>query len=334
MKTRHSEIVVGVDGGGSSTRAVVVGSDGTALGYAVAGSGNRTAVGEEHAALAITEAVVRALDSAGVPREAPRLLAVALAGASGAGPGWLTGPLTENGVGGRVAIEADLVAGYLSGTLAEVGYAVVSGTGAIAARVRHRQIEAVADGLGWLLGDDGSGFQIGLAGVRAAAAELDGRGPATAVTAGVLAELDIPASAAAEEPDDRRRPRLLAALLQRVYAERPVTLARCARVVSEATTAGDPVARGIVEAAAAGLARTLLAVLDLEDPGPIVLGGSVLAHQPLVADALRTALPEGAELTTVPDGAVGSAVLALAHAGFPVDAERWGRIHSTLGALR
>ncbi|WP_181408915.1 N-acetylglucosamine kinase [Schumannella soli] len=334
MKTRHSEIVVGVDGGGSSTRALAIAPDGTALGYAVAGSGNRTAVGDEHAALAITEAVVRALDAADVPRDAPRTLSVALAGASGTGPDWLSGPLAENGVTGRLVIEADLVAGYLSGTLAEVGYAVVAGTGAIAARVRGRQLEAVADGLGWLLGDDGSGFQIGLAGVRAAAAELDGRGPATALTSGVLAELDILPPSDGEERDGHRRPRLLAALLRRVYAERPVTLARCARVVSEAATAGDPVARGIVDAAAAGLARTLIAVLDVEHPGPIVLGGSVLAHQPIVVDALRTALPEGAELTTVPDGAVGSAILALAHAGLPVDAERWARIHSTLATLR
>ncbi|WP_181408374.1 N-acetylglucosamine kinase [Schumannella sp. 10F1B-5-1] len=334
MKTRHSEIVVGVDGGGSSTRAVVLDAHGACLGYAVAGSGNRTAVGADHAALAITEAVVRALDTAGVPRDAPRTLAVALAGASGADATWLSRPLAEAGVGGTVVIEADLVAGYLSGTLAEVGYAVVAGTGAIAAQVRDRRIAAVADGLGWLLGDDGSGFQLGLAGARAAAAQLDGRGPATAITPGILAELDVPVPPEPDDRDGHRRPRLLASLLDRVYAERPVALARCARVVSDAATAGDPVAREIVTSAAAGLARSLVAVLDVEHPGPIVLGGSVLAHQPIVADALRAALPEGAEFVSVPDGAVGSGVLALAHAGLPVDTEVWGRIHSTLAALR
>ena len=88
--------------------------------------------------------------------------------------------------------ESDLLATYCSGTHRPDGYAVVAGTGAGAIRLERGRQVAVADGLGWLLGDEGSGFWIGHRVVRAALADLDGRGPATGLTPLVLARLGVP----------------------------------------------------------------------------------------------------------------------------------------------
>src|SRR6478752_1830649 len=104
------------------------------------------------------------------------------------------------GLDAPLVFESDLLATYLSGTHRPDGYAVIAGTGAGAIRVEDGRQVAVADALGWLLGDEGSGFWIGQRAVRAALADLDGRGPATALTPLMLERLGVPAP---EDAGDR-----------------------------------------------------------------------------------------------------------------------------------
>src|SRR5262249_35118115 len=66
------------------------------------------------------------------------------------------------------------------------GLLLIAGTGAVAARIAHGRTAAVADGDGWLLGDQGSGFWIGRRAVPAVLAALGGRGAPPALTAAVL----------------------------------------------------------------------------------------------------------------------------------------------------
>src|ERR1700753_667127 len=73
--------LVAVDAGGTSTRAVVLRPPGRCLGYAVAGSGNPTAVGAQAAAASVAESVAGALRASGVPAARIRLVVLAMAGA-------------------------------------------------------------------------------------------------------------------------------------------------------------------------------------------------------------------------------------------------------------
>jgi glucosamine kinase len=330
--TEWKHPVLGVDAGGSSTRAVVLAADGTVLGYGRAGSGNPTSAGAEAAAAAIAAAARSALDAAGLaPADAGGLVS-AMAGAGLRDSAWLAGALADAGLPLPAEIEADLTALYLSGSLAPLGCALIVGTGAIAARVRDRRIEAVADGLGWLVGDAGSGFAIGAAVLRAAAADLDGRGPGTTLTPAVLDALGISASTA---PDPSMRSGALAALLHAAYGGRPVELSRLCPLAFPAAASGDPVAVAIVDDAIAAVAQTLRTVLP--GPCPVVLGGGVIASQPVLADGVRRALADagaGADVSVVPDGVVGAAVLALARAGIDVDTTVHERIRTTLSAVR
>src|SRR5205809_763035 len=79
--TQQLSRLVAVDAGGTSTRAVVLDPAGQCLGYAVAGSGNPTAVGPQTAAASVAASVTEALGRATVPSTRIRSVVLAMAGA-------------------------------------------------------------------------------------------------------------------------------------------------------------------------------------------------------------------------------------------------------------
>jgi N-acetylglucosamine kinase-like BadF-type ATPase len=324
--TEHLTGLVAVDAGGTSTRAVVLSPDGQCLGYAVAGSGNPTAVGPENAAASVAESVTEAMRRAEVASTRIRLLVLAMAGARSASVAAEVGRrLAGIGLDAPQVFESDLLATYFSGTDRPDGYAVIAGTGAGAIRVEDGRQVAVADALGWLLGDEGSGFWIGQRVVRAVLADLDGRGPSTALTPLLLARLAVPAPSG---PGDRRP---IMALVRALYAGPPVRLADYAGLAFEADR--DGTADRILDDAAAALARTLDAVRSPSVSGPVVVGGGILGRRRQFADRLAAA--SGAEeVYAVADGAVGVCVLALRHAGTSVDAALFRQLTTALTAVR
>jgi glucosamine kinase len=74
-----------------------------------------------------------------------------------------------------VRVVSDVTVAFAAGTPEPDGTLALSGTGAVAARMRDRMPARFRDGYGWLLGDDGSGFWIGRQAVRATLAAVDGR---------------------------------------------------------------------------------------------------------------------------------------------------------------
>jgi glucosamine kinase len=317
--------LVAVDAGGTSTRAVVVHPSGRCLGYAVAGSGNPTAVGPETAA-SVAESVMGALRRAEVPSTGIRLVVLAMAGTGSTSvAAEIRRRLAGMDLDAPLVFESDLLATYFSGTHLPDGYAVIAGTGAGAIRVEDGRQVAVADALGWLLGDEGSGFWIGQRVVRAALADLDGRGPSTALTPLMLARLGVPA------PSDAGDREPIIKVVRALYAGPPVGLADYAGLVFEVD--GDGTADRILDDAAAALARTLTAVRSPTVSGPVVLGGGILGRGPQVADRLAAACG-AAEVHAVADGAVGVSVLALRQAGTYVDAAVFQQLTTSLTAVR
>ncbi|MFI2706221.1 BadF/BadG/BcrA/BcrD ATPase family protein, partial [Nocardioides sp. CER28] len=186
--------VLAIDAGGTSTRALLVDAGGRCRGFGRGASGNPISSGAEVAAASMASSALAALAAAGAAPADVDLVLLAAAGAgSGAHRDELGRRLAESGLPARPVFASDLLAMFCSGTHLLHGYGLVSGTGAAAIRVDDGRQEAVADGLGWLLGDDGSGFWIGQRVARAALADLDGRGPGTALTTAVRTRLDVPA---------------------------------------------------------------------------------------------------------------------------------------------
>lgn len=312
---------LGLDAGGTSTRAVVVSSDGHCRGIGKAGSGNPTSAGVEAATAAIRDAVTQAVTSAETgPVDGA---ALAVAGASAPGHRAAIVAALSGLVATEPVFEFDVLAAYFSGTASPDGYVLLSGTGASAVRVEDGHLAGISDGLGWLLGDVGSGFWLGREAVRAGLAPLDGRGATTSLTGLLLDRLGIAV-------DDRRqggRTTTLVTATAALYAMAPLRLADFAALVFTAANSGDAVAAGILDRAAAGLAETLAAVRTPDVDGPLVAAGSVLARQP---DFAARVAP-GAVVAT--DGLAGAAVLALRHGGVHVDDETYARVTSSLAQL-
>ncbi|SEE15033.1 N-acetylglucosamine kinase [Ruania alba] len=322
---------LGIDAGGTSTRAAVVRADGTCVGVGRAGSGNPISAGPDHAAAQVLLATRHALEDAGIGADRMVGGIAAMAGSRVARHAdWLNDPLHEAGIGISLTLEPDLLAAFLSATPQPDGYAVVAGTGAVAVRVRGFELEAVTDGLGWLLGDAGSGFWIGHQAIRHALAALDGRAPASTLTDALLESLELDPEAPAEVEG---RPGAIQHAVDLLYTWRPVELARLAPLAFTAAQAGDPAAVEIVDEAGRALRAALTSMLVPEVSGPLVFGGSVLTQQPAVASAVAAAVP-GQEPLLTSDGLVGAAVLALRRGGVTVSEATFDRLSETIAARR
>lgn len=170
--------VLGLDVGGTHSRAVLATLAGDAVGTGRAAGGNPTAQGLRAAA----EHIASALDAAlgGTAPDGVAACVVGLAGVSTLISDASAARAFERlwrdlGLTCPVRVVSDVTVAFAAGTPAPDGTLALSGTGAVAARMRDRMPVRFRDGYGWLLGDDGSGFWIGRQAVRATLAAVDGR---------------------------------------------------------------------------------------------------------------------------------------------------------------
>src|SRR5205085_8183584 len=132
------------------------------------------------------------------------------------------------GLSGPLVLDGDTNAMLPSVTAATQGYCVFAGTGSGAVRVRDGEIEGVVDAAGYLVGDLGSGFWLGHHAAIAVAADLEGRGPDTALTKAVLDLMGIPLTG---DTAFDGRPAPLRLFIDAIYQMRPIELARFAPLV-------------------------------------------------------------------------------------------------------
>ncbi|MFB9908416.1 N-acetylglucosamine kinase [Allokutzneria oryzae] len=286
-------LVLGADCGGSTTRVVATTLDGRVVGTGRAGPGNPTGGDPARAAAELGKAITVALEGlepamvrggvvgmAGYNRLAvPEIRAAYTAEWAAAG---LSCPLWTYG---------DAPVAFAAGTPEPSGRVLIAGTGAVAAEIRSRAELRAADGLGWLIGDEGSGYWLGREAIRHTARALNA-GP----TLGPLGER-VREHLGATARDD---------FLTAVYTASRAEIAALAPEVFDLVEA-DPVAASLVSDAAERLLATLAELGEV--PGPLVLAGGLLAEDtPLRAEVLDR-LPEAA--STGADAARAAAWLAL-----------------------
>ncbi|BCJ48484.1 N-acetylglucosamine kinase [Actinoplanes ianthinogenes] len=278
------KLVVGVDAGGTASTAVVATTGGRIVGRGRSGPGNPLTAGAGNAAAAVAAAVREALGE-----HSPALVGAATLGIAGPATATQFAPaLAALGVTGPVTVVGDVVTAFAAGSPAEAGAVLIAGTGAIAAAVRADAVVRTADGLGWLLGDEGSGRWLGLQAVRVAVRDW------TSPLAGQIA-----ARAGVATADDM------------VYWAQALPweqIGALAPLVCAAARAGDPHAAAIVDEAVTHLVRTLD---ELGAAGPVVLGGGLLACDTPVRDGVVATLrSRGEHPSTSRDPAAGAAWLA------------------------
>jgi glucosamine kinase len=297
-------LALGGDLGGTSTRIVVVGPDGREHGRGITGGGNPT-TDPAGAAAAFGDALRAALS--GVDAARVKASVVGIAGGSA-----LRTPAvathfdrvwTEAGLTCSPGYVPDLEVADAGGTPASDGAVLVAGTGAAAGSLTDHRLTRTADGHGWLLGDDGSGFWLGREAVRATLRTLDAGGNPGALVDSVLRELDA-------DRTERQRDRVI----QAVNSRPGVRLSALAPLVTAAYRTGDPQAQSIVQRAAAALLATLGLIRDPAESTPIVLAGSLAGDASPVGAELRSLLSARFAGAVLParTGVGGAAWLALA----------------------
>lgn len=174
------EFYVGVDGGGSGTRALLARPDGSVISRGEAGP---SALGQgidaawEQVGLAISAAFLQS----GLAQPDWSRIALA-AGLSGVHTESLRDafraklpPL------GKLLLETDGYTMLIGAHAGQPGVVVAAGTGSVGEVLRKDRSHAVAGGWGFPVGDEGSGSWLGLRAMQIAQAALDGRAPTGAL---------------------------------------------------------------------------------------------------------------------------------------------------------
>lgn len=173
--------VIGIDGGGTKTEAVLADQLGNVLEVAKAGPTNINTTSEQDVEEAFS--ILFQLLKDKHPQEFNHVSTV-FAGISGAG-GKYTQQTIKQFITKRLSetvttyVEPDTINALYSGTYGEAGIVQISGTGSITYGINEAGVHERVGGWGYLLGDEGSGYDIGRNGIIAALHAADGRGKET-----------------------------------------------------------------------------------------------------------------------------------------------------------
>ncbi|HLV81223.1 MAG TPA: BadF/BadG/BcrA/BcrD ATPase family protein [Chthonomonadaceae bacterium] len=259
-------LFLGIDGGGTKTAAVILKADGKELGRGLGGPGNIATGSEPALAQSLGDAVGGACRAAGLSRQETRFAAVCagVAGYSAAERREAFRRLLGVQVqADSYRVEPDYVIAYWGATCGEPGIIVIAGTGAISYGRNARGETCREDGLGYLLGDRGSGFDLGLRALRYTLEQVE------AGTPDRLAEAIMTHTGAVSHN----------AIVQWLYGNfSPARVAALAPVVGALAEAGDEPARRLVATMAHQLrhaARQVRHKLWLPRDSPVYLLGSL-----------------------------------------------------------
>lgn len=299
--------VLGIDAGGTKTVCFLADGEGTVLARSRRGGANLQAIGELEVEKVLHEVMDEAMGGRDV---SPAVICLGIAGVDRADDSAVVhGIMKRIGLKARVLVVNDALVALEAGAPSQPGVVVISGTGSIAYGRNARGEAARAGGWGYVLGDEGSGYWIGRAAVRAVLREGDRRGPATALTGMLLDHFGV------GQPQG---------LIHEVYHNslKPAAIGALAKSVQRAFSEGDPVAIGILREAANELEGSALSVARrlgmIGDSFQFVLSGGIFRAVPWLEEELSRRLPVASPHSRVSlldrEPAAGAVTLAIAEA--------------------
>jgi len=275
---------LGIDGGGTTTRAVIIDENMQEHGRGETGSSNHYSVGVERAVENIQQAVAAALQKAHVQESEIASWGLGLAGAcTAAEQNLLREAITPICPAKKLVIDEDVAAAQAGAFDGGAGAVCIAGTGANCFGINENGQRARVDGLGPLLGDRGSGYWIGEQTLRIICKMDNGIVSKSPLLEKTLQQLEV------ADVDG---------LVQIVYQpdfERD-RIAGVAPVVMQLSRDGDAASTDILQSAGRELAATTLAVLqplNLQTVAPV---GGILSQQTALRETYE------AELKTVING--------------------------------
>jgi glucosamine kinase len=187
-----TQIVIGIDGGGSKTHAIVADETGASIGEAT-GPGSAVKPGDEEASAEVIAAVVRdALEAAGMSHVTPRVICIGVAGAGReAARQALWQALVARDLAADVVVHSDFGIALDDAFGDGPGVLLISGTGSAAFGRSPAGTTARCGGWGPVIGDEGSGTSIGRRALSVVSAAADGRESQTALTGAILTAAEV-----------------------------------------------------------------------------------------------------------------------------------------------
>ena len=300
------DLLLGIDGGGTSTICILADSTGKPLGRGVAGPSNIQAVGVDAGLLALDDCIARAFQIAGLPRATVGSICLGLAGVDRQeGLDVINGWAGRSRVADRVRVANDATLLLAAGTPEGWGLAVIAGTGSIAFTQTPDGTPGRCGGGGYLLGDEGSAYSLALCALRAACRSHDGVLPPTALVDLLVKKMNL-----GGPPD----------FIPAVYrgAWDRSAIAGLAPLVLECAEAGDALAKQIVTEQATELGRTAAQAVKAAglhtQPVPVALAGGVLVNSTSYRETLLATLRDNGVsvgvVQLVPEPVLGAVVLA------------------------
>ncbi len=272
---KNNELFLGIDGGGSKCKAIVMNRDNEILGTGISGPGNPLH-GFEQATNSITESAKLALKDAGLEHiELNELVAgVGLAGVNlpvlfDKMAAW-THPFQT------MHLATDLLIACLGAHDGSDGAVIISGTGSCGFSCVDEQ-QTIVGAHGFPHGDKGSGAWFGLQGVKQVLLSLDGLVAPTLMTDVLLKKLSC--------KDDTD-------LVEAVASQKATFYAQQANLVFDAAEQGDKVALDIVNEGAEyinSIARTLN---GKNPPRMSMIGGLTPRLKPWLSETVKANLAE------------------------------------------
>jgi glucosamine kinase len=302
----RSRYVMGVDGGATKTLAAVLDLESRALHVAHAGPSNEDAVGAPAAVEALLGAADGAIARAGIERADLGAAVLAIAGTD-------TASIAANVRASRTdawMVVNDVVAAWATATGGGPGVAVISGTGSNVFGVGPDGRAWRAGGWGHLLGDEGSGYWLGVQSIKAALRDREASGPTTALSEAACRFFALPS---------------VEAVASRVYAK-PLTKGEIAAFAVETgklAEGGDAVALDLYERGARELGEQIAAVIRETGLGgavgsfPVGLIGSAFKAGRIFVEPLTRAIlacAPSARIEPVDMAPVGGSLLLAARA--------------------
>lgn len=306
--TADGYFLAGVDGGGTKTRGVITDSQFRVLGEAVAGPSNPLRVGVDRAVEAVVQAIDGACAAVGIERSQVAAIGIGLGGVRHAHHH----RATARALGCALSTEAfvlvpDAEIALFGAMGGRPGIVVIAGTGSVACGMNARGEVAYSGGWGPTFGDEGSGYDIARRALMAAAADFDGRGRPTALTAQICHWFAV------SSPVE-----LLNIIYRHDQPGESPQIASLAQLVVEVAGQGDEMAREIVYEAGLELSRAVIAVierLELQRASfRVAYVGSVFQAGELILPPLREAIKRIAPRATLAaplyPPAIGAAMMA------------------------
>jgi N-acetylglucosamine kinase-like BadF-type ATPase len=299
--------VIGIDAGGTKTVCQLSDEQGRLVKETRGPGANLQSAGELQVEKVLHDLMERAIDSLGVT---PAAICLGIAGVDreeDARVVW--GILRRIGYKARLVIVNDALIALEAGVGDQPGVVIISGTGSIAYGRNAQRQAARAGGWGYVLGDEGSGYWIGRAALRAVLREADRRAEPTALTPLLLKHFDV------DKPSD---------LLHAVYFRgvKPPEIAALAPYVQQSYEEGDRVAAGILDGTARELTASSVSVASrlgmLQERFTFVLAGGIFRGLTWVRDELTERLSAAAPNSEVQqlqcEAASGAVLIALREA--------------------